>query len=217
MEFSRQKYWGGLPFYPHITIICEDSSFLFLVQILGNKCGSWWRGLTITRRFWTLSGWRDHTGPWVASRGWMEVSECGFYLEKRVEWLFGDQKDWLWYKLLFANSFPFLPRHPSASFPSFPCRQAEPHDFLLANGMRPKWYNPLPSSVHKDQLSSLCWIFLCLPALCQCYRWPWWPCVVRGRIYHPELLNNCVKLSSQAPQTGLCVKLEMNFYCVSAH
>ena len=119
---------------------------------------------TITLRFWTLSGWRDHTGPWVASRGWMEVSECGFYLEKRVEWLFGDQKDWLWYQLLFANSFPFLPRHPSASFPSFPCRQAEPHDFLLANGMRPKWYNPLPSSVHKDQLSSLRWIFsVCQP------------------------------------------------------
>lgn len=103
---------------------------------------------------------------------------------------------------MFANSFPFLPRHPSASFP---CSQAESHDFLLANGMRPKWYNPLPSSVHKDQLSSLRWIFLCLPALRQCCRWPWRPCVVRGRIYHPELLNNCVKLSSQAPQTGLCM------------
>lgn len=107
-------------FYPYITIICEDSSFLFLVQILGNKHGSWWRELS-TEDPGLWEGWRDHIRPGAASWGWMEVSECGLFLGKK-EWngclvtrKIGCGVDCS----MFANYFPFLPRHPVLAFPVF--------------------------------------------------------------------------------------------------
>lgn len=107
-------------FYPYITIICEDSSFLFLVQILGNKHGSWWRELS-TEDPGLWAGWRDHIRPGAASWGWMEVSECGLFWGKK-EWngclvtrKIGCGVDCS----MFANYFPFLPRHPALAFPVF--------------------------------------------------------------------------------------------------
>ena len=153
---------------------------------------------------------RDHTGLWVASLGWMDggvgVSECVLFLGKRVEWLLGDWKDWLQYSLLYVYKiFPFLPRPPATLFLRLPYWQVEPHDYLLASGMRAKRYKPLPSLVHKDQLNSLHLIFLCLLALCQCPGQPWKPRVAYSRIHQPEFLNNCVKLSSQAPLIRLYI------------
>lgn len=149
---------------------------------------------------------RDRTELWVASLGWMDggvgVSECVLFLGKRVECLFGDWK----YSLLYVyKMFPFLPRLPARLFPRLPYWQVEPHDYLLASGMRAKWYKPLPSLAHKDQLSSLHLIFLYLLALCQCPGQPWKPCVAYGRNHQPEFLNNCVKLSSQAPLIRLYI------------
>lgn len=104
-------------FCPYVTITWEGSLLISLVQISGDKGapdGEDWASLE-DPGLW--AGCRDWTGLRVPSLGWMDcgagVGERDVCLERRMGWLFGDQNDWLWCRLLYFNHcYPFSSQAP---------------------------------------------------------------------------------------------------------